>query len=593
MDKKIVLQDGVTFSYDNDGVVRDMSIHDGVEEVELYMDVAMEDTRKCFPDVKKLIVGSGVSMIDIPNSLFPNVRSVESMSTCFQSGPYLVRQFDLKNTFYRDENDVIDLNNVYAISAYAFNGCKSLKIKNTDVKSLKVKNTDVFSNRSYTSINKNAFTGSGLMAQPFVHGVKMAGNIVIAIDETADEVVIPDETRNGIIFLYGIPLHKIKKMVIHSEHTLSRICRESGLPQNVVLKTNEYVIPGDIVALTHKSSGSSYIHHFSIESPDYKEVDGVIYTSDMQSLVSCSIDADDVTIPEGVTQIVCHAFSKSHLKSVRLPDSLSDIQRGAFEGCKMLEKVDFGKGLTDIGIDVFRGCESLKSVVLPPQIKLIKQNAFMNSGLESIVLNNGLEGINTCAFFGTDIKRLCLPESIKNVETWFVNDTIESVSSPIFHRNIVSSISVPGSYRKPDTCVKLEISGKYAYLPKCIKPGMYREMQSRVEAFFTDPTTESCTFWDCAYSAKGKENLAFWEYKEFNDEYAKAYIKKNSKRFIKRLLDEGDEERAVDFLKTGFVSKITLKTLLPIAKEKEQTTVQSYILEQMNSRGIAKENLYL
>lgn len=132
MDKKIVLQDGVTFSYDNDGVVRDMSILDGVEEVELYMDVAMEDTRKCFPDVKKLIVGSGVSMIDIPNSLFPHVRSVESMSKCFQSGPYLVREFNLKNTFYRDENDVIDLNNVYAISAYAFNGCKSLKIKNAD-----------------------------------------------------------------------------------------------------------------------------------------------------------------------------------------------------------------------------------------------------------------------------------------------------------------------------------------------------------------------------------------------------------------------------------------------------------------------------
>lgn len=584
MDKKIVLQDGVTFSYDNDGIVRDMSILDGVEEVELYMDVAMEDTRKCFPDVKKLIVGSGVSMIDIPNSLFPHVRSVESMSTCFQSGPYLVRKFDLKNTFYRDENDVIDLKNVYTISAYAFNGCKSLKIKNTDALS---------SCMSYMSINKNIFAGSGLMAQPFVNGVKMAGNIVIAIDETADEVVIPDKNRNRIIFLYGIPLHKIKKMVVHNEYTLSCICYESGLPQNVVFKTNEYVIPGDIVDLAHKSSGASYVHHFSIESPDYKEVDGIIYTSDMQSLVSCSIDADDVTIPEGVTQIACHAFFKSHLKSVRLPDSLSDIQKGAFEDCKMLEKVDFGKGLTDIGVDVFRGCKSLKSVVLPPQIKLIKQNAFMNSGLESIVLNNGLEGINTCAFSGTDIKRLCLPESIKDVGPWFVNDTIESVSSPIFHKNIVSSISVPGSYRKPDTCVKLEISEKYAYLPKRVKPSMYREMQSRVESFFTDPTTESCTFWDCAYSAREKENLAFLEYKEFNDEYAKAYIKKNSKRFIKRLLDEGDEERAVDFLKTGFVSKITLKTLLPIAKEKEQTAVQSYILEQMNSRGIAKENLYL
>lgn len=588
MDKKIVLQNGVVFTYDSDDgsdIVHDINIPDGVEEVELCMDVAMEDTQKCFPDVKKLIVRKGVSMIDIPNSLFPNVRSVESMGTCFQSGPYLVRKFDLKNTFYRDENDVIDLKNVYTISAYAFNGCKSLKIKNTDALS---------SCMSYMSINKNIFAGSGLMAQPFVNGVKMAGNIVIAIDETADEVVIPDKNRNRIIFLYGIPLHKIKKMVVHNEYTLSCICYESGLPQNVVFKTNEYVIPGDIVDLAHKSSGASYVHHFSIESPDYKEVDGIIYTSDMQSLVSCSIDADDVTIPEGVTQIACHAFFKSHLKSVRLPDSLSDIQRGAFEGCKMLEKVDFGKGLTDIGIEAFRGCESLKSVVLPPQIKLIKQNAFMNSGLESIVLNNGLEGINTCAFSGTNIKRLCLPESIKDVEPWFVNGTIESVSSPIFHRNIVSSISVRGYYSKVvDSYVKLEISGKYAYLPKCIKPGMYREMQSRVEAFFTDPTTESCTFWDCAYSAGGKENLAFWEYKEFNDEYAKAYIKKNSKRFIKRLLDEGDEEKAVDFLKTGFVSKITLKTLLPIAKEKEQTAVQSYILEQMNSKGIAKENLYL
>ena len=104
------------------------------------------------------------------------------------------------------------------------------------------------------------------------------------------------------------------------------------------------------MALAHKSSVASYIHHFSIESPDYEEVDGVIYTSDMQSLISCSIDVDDVTIPEGVTQIACHAFFKSHLKSVRIPDSLSDIQRGAFEDCKMLEKVE---GLRTLGLTYF------------------------------------------------------------------------------------------------------------------------------------------------------------------------------------------------------------------------------------------------
>ena len=47
MDKKIVLQNGVVFTYDSDDgsdIVHDINIPDGVEEVELCMDVAMEDT---------------------------------------------------------------------------------------------------------------------------------------------------------------------------------------------------------------------------------------------------------------------------------------------------------------------------------------------------------------------------------------------------------------------------------------------------------------------------------------------------------------------------------------------------------------------
>lgn len=69
-------------------------------------------------------------------------------------------------------------------------------------------------------------------------------------------------------------------------------------------------------------------------------------------------------------------------------------------------------------------------------------------------------------------------------------------------------------------------------------------------------------------------------------------FEKNSKRIAVRLLCNGDEEKAVIFLKLGFVSKITLKELLEIADEKELMVVKSYLLEQLGE-NVTKQNFYL
>ena len=65
---------------------------------------------------------------------------------------------------------------------------------------------------------------------------------------------------------------------------------------------------------------------------------------------------------------------------------------------------------------------------------------------------------------------------------------------------------------------------------------------------------------------------------------AKEYLKKNSKRIITRLVEEGDEDKIVQFLNLGFVSKPTLKSLIPKAEEKELTIVSSYILKQIGDK---------
>lgn len=74
------------------------------------------------------------------------------------------------------------------------------------------------------------------------------------------------------------------------------------------------------------------------------------------------------------------------------------------------------------------------------------------------------------------------------------------------------------------------------------------------------------------------------EYLEFGFIDAKEYLKKNSKRIITRLVEEGDEDKIVQFLNLGFVSKPTLKSLIPKAEEKELTIVSSYILKQIGDK---------
>ena len=52
-----------------------------------------------------------------------------------------------------------------------------------------------------------------------------------------------------------------------------------------------------------------------------------------------------VEIPDTVTVIGCEAFSESYIKSVIMPDTVTKIEKSAFEACCFLEKISFSKNL--------------------------------------------------------------------------------------------------------------------------------------------------------------------------------------------------------------------------------------------------------
>ena len=100
----------------------------------------------------------------------------------------------------------------------------------------------------------------------------------------------------------------------------------------------------------------------------------------------------NITIPEGVTEISWHAFDGCKaLKSVEIPSSVKTIFGFAFRDCQSLESVKIPEGVTKIGNSAFEGCKALKSIEIPSTVTKIETDAFKDCpAVEKIVSRSPL-----------------------------------------------------------------------------------------------------------------------------------------------------------------------------------------------------------
>jgi len=72
-------------------------------------------------------------------------------------------------------------------------------------------------------------------------------------------------------------------------------------------------------------------------------------------------------------------------KNTIIPNSVTSIRDGAFDGCKGLKSVTIPNGVTSIGNNAFDGCKGLKSVTIPNSVTSIEYYAFSScSGLKNV-----------------------------------------------------------------------------------------------------------------------------------------------------------------------------------------------------------------
>lgn len=192
-----------------------IEVADGVKVVDFNdaePNVELRSVKKQFPSVETLIIGKSTSTLEISNFMFPNVKEVISENNQdFKSGNVLIKHgydgFKLLNTFCKQADEVIDLQDVISVSNYAFEGCLSKNIIN-----FKLQYAEQY-----------AFHGYPYMSSvEYVNGANCVGDICLSIDEDADVVEIPKNVTMVVIsedFSGSIKI-KCNKLIINSAKTL-------------------------------------------------------------------------------------------------------------------------------------------------------------------------------------------------------------------------------------------------------------------------------------------------------------------------------------------------------------------------------------
>ncbi len=157
----------------------------------------------------------------------------------------------------------------------------------------------------------------------------------------------------------------------------------------------------------------------------------------------------ELVLEEGVESIDGSCFLSIGLTEVKLPASLTSLAGRTFganvtkisvaAGNPVYKSVDncvietasktlvwgcaasvipADGSVTAIGSSAFSGCSKLKEITIPAAVKEIGGTAFSSSGLEKVILSEGLETIGMHAFsYSENLKEINIPSTVKTIYT--------------------------------------------------------------------------------------------------------------------------------------------------------------------------------
>lgn len=199
-----------------------------------------------------------------------------------------------------------------------------------------------------------------------------------------------------------------------------------------------------------------------------------------------------VTLPEGLTEIQGQVFRNTAITEIIIPSTVVRVGGSAFSGCKRLSKVVFlPKKMEIVDREAFAGCTSLTSVHLPASVERLGDGVFKESAVSDVVLPQNITSINSNMFEGCkSLKTLQVPTTVKTIEggafmesgltsieipsvtaidEWAFNNC-KSLKSVVLNKALKENFFM-GAYQAFDGCTLLEIKPgtKELYYPAGFK----------------------------------------------------------------------------------------------------------------------------
>ena len=147
---------------------------------------------------------------------------------------------------------------------------------------------------------------------------------------------------------------------------------------------------------------------------------GVLYSKDMTCLVRCPLAyySDEFRVPDGVSQIENGAFKGcKNIGKFILPESVAEIGSSAFTYCAMTS-INMPKNISRIGYMAFWGCDQLETFIIPENVTEIEDYLLYScKKLSYLEIPKGVKLITSNAFYGCESLRMikCFVEDVDNM----------------------------------------------------------------------------------------------------------------------------------------------------------------------------------